>query len=147
MKKLITCLMMLLQSLLLAYAQYNVTAINATNETVTMRCVGYGKKAVAAAKDAELSAIRTLLFEGVTNTRYTMPLISEDRLTVEAKFRKFFDDFYNGGYKDFIESSVVAVPFGKNDLKQKCIVLDVCVRVPQLRRYLENKDSIRKFGL
>lgn len=31
MKKLITCLMML-QSLLLAYAQYNVTAINATNE-------------------------------------------------------------------------------------------------------------------
>ena len=61
-----------------------------------MRCVGYGKKAVAAAKDAELSAIRTLLFEGVTNTQYTMPLISEDRLTVEAKFKKFFDDFYNG---------------------------------------------------
>ena len=64
----------------------------------------------------------------------------------EEKYKSFFDDFYNNTYKNFIESSVIVAPYGKNALKQKCITLDVCIRVNQLRAYLENNGIIRKFG-
>lgn len=128
-------------------AQYQVSVLNVTKDAVSMRCVGYGKKAAVASMDAELSAIRTLLFVGAKNTRYSMPLVQEDKTVVENKYRKFFEAFYCHEYKDFIESSVIVTPYGKNALKQKCITLDVRIRISQLRTYLENNGIIRKFGL
>lgn len=112
-----------------------------------LRCTGYGKKAAIAATDAELSAIKTLLFAGAQGTPYSIPLIQESKEATEEKYKSFFDDFYNNTYKNFIESSVIVAPYGKNALKQKCITLDVCIRVAQLRAYLESNDIIRKFGL
>ena len=112
-----------------------------------MRCVGYGKKATIASMDAELSAIKTLLFVGAQNTQHSMPLVQEDKAVVEHKYKKFFDAFYGKEYQNFVESSIIVTPYGKNALKQKCITLDVCIRVNQLRAYLENNGIIRKFGL
>ena len=54
---------------------------------------------------------------------------------------------YKEEYQNFVESSIIVTPYGKNALKQKCITLDVCIRVNQLRTYLENNGIIRKFGL
>ena len=54
---------------------------------------------------------------------------------------------YKEEYQNFVESSIIVTPYGKNALKQKCITLDVCIRVNQLRAYLENNGIIRKFGL
>lgn len=146
MKKLVVCLIMLINIFQLS-AQYRASFVDSTKDIVTIRCVGYGKKAALAAKDAELSAIKSILFIGITNTKYSTPLIEEEQLTVEAKFQKFFMDFYNKEYKNFIESSVIVVSYGKNALKQKSITLDVSIRAPQLRSYLEKKEIIRKFGL
>lgn len=129
------------------YAQYHVTVLGSKNDVVSMRCIGFGKKALSASIDAELSAIKTILFVGANGTQYNTPLIVEEKSVVENKFNGFFSKFYNEDYKSFIESSVVAVPFGKNSLKQKCITLDVKIKVSQLRKYLENNDVIRKFGL
>lgn len=128
-------------------AQYSATLINQTKESVTLRCVGYGKKIVKAHTDAELSAIKTLLFVGVSGTQCSVPLIQEERTSVETRFKKFFETFYDENYKDFVETSVIVTPFGKNSLKQKCITLDVCIRVSQLRTCLEKNGIIRKFGL
>lgn len=128
-------------------AQYRVTALSTTNDVCTLRSVGYGRKARAAAKDAELAALKAILFTGVADTKYRMPLVTEDRAGVEDQYKSFFDDFYDGGYKDFVASSVIVSPFGKNELKQKCITVDVCIRVRQLRAYLENNGIVRKFGL
>lgn len=147
MKKLLIIFLTMFISIIDISAQYQVSSINVTKNTVSMRCVGYGKKVIIASKDAELSAIKTLLFVGVHNTKYSIPLVQEDRTVVENKFRQFFDTFYSKEYQNFIESSVIVVPYGKNSLKQKCITLDVCIRVNQLRAYLENKGIIRKFGL
>lgn len=146
MKRMMLCLIMLV-GLLEVSAQHHATVVSSTESTVTLRCVGYGKKALAASEDAELSAIKTLLFVGATGTQHAVPLIADDRQAVEAAFQKFFETFYDKGYKDFVESSVIVVPFGKNALKQKCLTLDVCVRVRPLRAHLEKNGIIRKFGL
>lgn len=146
MKKLILFLIMLI-GLSDVSAQYNVTVVNSTKDVITVRCLGYGKKASVASKDAELSAIKALLFVGIANSKYNVPLIQDIESDVEFKNQRFFEDFYNEGYRNFIESSIVVTPFGKNSLKQKCITIDVSVRVVQMRAYLEKNGIIRKFGL
>ncbi|MBO4964195.1 MAG: hypothetical protein J6C65_04560 [Prevotella sp.] len=127
-------------------AQYKVTVINSTYESLTLRAVGHGKKAALAVENAELSALNAVLFVGHAGTAFPQPLINEDRNSIESKHKSVFDDFYSGQYRDYIGTSVIVTPFGKNELKQKCITIDVSVRVKALRTYLENKGIIRKFG-
>lgn len=129
-----------------SHAQYNVTVSNVTDDLVTMRCIGYGKKADIATTDAELSAIKTLIFHGADGVKRCLPLIKGDKSSVEKKFSKEFKNLYENDFKDFISSSVIVTQFGKNSLKKKCITLDISVRIKQLRTYLENKGVIRKFG-
>ena len=74
MKKLILCIVMLF-TLVEVFAQYHVTVVGSKNGTVTLRSTGYGKKASKASIDAELSAIKTILFVGVGKTPYNNPLI------------------------------------------------------------------------
>lgn len=147
MKKILIVCVIMLTAVLDVSAQYRASVLNATKDAVSMRCVGYGKKSTIAAMDAELSAIKAVLFVGAQNTQYCMPLVQEDKAVAENKHKKFFDDFYGKEYKNFIESSVIVTPYGKNALKEKCITLDVAIRVNQLRTYLENNGIIRKFGL
>ncbi len=147
MKSIIIACFLMLTGVAMSSAQYQASVKEVTGETVTISCVGYGKKAKIAVTDAELSAVKTLLFVGFPDSKYSIPLIQDDRLSVEKKFNNFFDDFYGKGYRNFIESTVIVTPFGKNSLKQKCVTVDVRVRVKQLRVYLENNDIIRKFGL
>ena len=147
MKKILLICLMILTAVIEVSAQYQVSILNSTKDAVSMRCVGYGKKATIASMDAELSAIKTLLFVGAQNTQHSMPLVQEDKAAFENKYRKFFDAFYSKEYQNFVESSIIVTPYGKNALKQKCITLDVCIRVNQLRTYLENNAIIRRFGL
>lgn len=146
MKKLILCIVMLF-TLIEVSAQYHVTVVGSKNGTVTLRSTGYGKKASKASIDAELSAIKTILFVGVGKTPYNNPLIHEDQSVVETKYKSFFDGLYTQGYKSFVESVVIVTPFGKNALKQKCITMDICIRAEQLRKHLEKNEIIRRFGL
>ena len=127
-------------------AQYQVSVIGSKDDTVILRSVGQGKNAKKAAADAELSAIEYVLYVGCSGTKYSMPLIQESKNVIEER-HSFFNSFKDGGYRDFIESSAIAVPFGKNGLKQKSITLDIGIRVKQLREYLEKNGIIRKFGL
>ncbi|MCF0185148.1 MAG: hypothetical protein HUJ98_01505 [Bacteroidaceae bacterium] len=126
-------------------AQYQVTVVGSKDDTVTLRSVGQGKNAKKAAAAAELSAIDYVMYVGCSGTKYSMALIQDDKRHVEEN-NDFFDNFNDGVYRDFVESSSIVVPFGKNGLKQKSITLDVCVRVKQLREYLEKNNIIRKFG-
>ena len=89
----------------------------------------------------------TLHIVGSLITQHSMSFVQEDKAVVENKYKKFFDAFYSKEYQNFVESSIIVTPYGKNALKQKCITLDVCIRVHQLRTYLENNGIIRKFGL
>lgn len=146
MKKFLICLLLFTSTIML-YAQNQVSVISYKQDLVTLRCVGYGKKAIKAAADAELSAVKTILYVGATNTPYKLPLIQEGEQQIEMKHKAFFEKFYQSGYKQFIESSIITTPFGRNALKKKCITMDICVRVRQLRNHLEQNNIIRRFGL
>ena len=136
-----------LMSTLTMLAQYNCTVITSDNETVTFRVTGYGKKAKLASAYAELSAVKALCFVGATGTAFRLPLISQEQSKAEKEHSDFFDSFYDTTYKDFIETSTIVSPFGKDAAKRKCLTMDVRVRALQLRAYLEKSGVIRKFGL
>ena len=147
MKKNLILLLIMCCFVSTSYAQYHSVVQSATKSSVTMRVTGYGKNAKVASVDAENNAIKTLLYAGAQETSYRLPLISENKETVETKNKDFFDNLYKNEYKNFIESSIVVTAFGKDAQKRKCITMDICVRAEQLRAYLENNGIIRKFGL
>lgn len=148
MKIVLQIFLLILFSSISTFAQYQTTTISYTNNTATLRCTGYGKNAKEATQDAELSGIKTVLFIGVDDSPFSNALIS-DRTTnnYEKDNKDFFKTFYLTEYKMFIQSSVIVLPFAKNDIKQKCITIDVCVRISNLREFLESNGIIRKFGL
>ncbi len=130
-----------------AGAQYHCTVQSSTDNTVTFRSTGYGKNTRTATADAELNAVRTLIFAGATGTNYQTPLVSESRQAAESKYKETFSELYESAYHDFIESAVTVTVFGKDAEKRKCTTLDICVRARQLRSWLESNGVIRRFGL
>ncbi|RGJ50766.1 hypothetical protein [Bacteroides sp. D20] len=120
MKKILIICLIMLTAILEVAAQYQVSVLNATKDAVSMRCVGYGKKATIASMDAELSAIKTLLFVGAKNTQHSMPLVQEDKTVVENKFKKFFDVFYRKEISKLCRIIYYSYSLRKNALKQKC---------------------------
>lgn len=128
-------------------AQYQVNCISDNGSTMTFRAVGYGKNSKTASNDAELSVIKALLYSGIPKTQQQVPLITEDRHTVENEHKAFFYQFYGGEYKYVITHSIISRKFAKDENKQKSIVVDVTVNIPALRNTLINNSIIRKFGL
>jgi hypothetical protein len=129
------------------HAQYNCTVMSSTKQTVTFRVIGYGKNVKTAMADAELSAIKTSCFIGAPGTSFSRPLVTDNRDVAESKNKDFFETFYESGYKDYIETSTLVTPFGKDAEKRKCLTMDICIRTEQLRSYLEKNGIVRKFGL
>lgn len=140
-------ILVLILSILEAKAQYNSKVMASDRETVTFRVTGYGKNVKLATEDAELSAVKMLCFVGANGTQFRLPLVSMGQAKAENENSDFFNILYGGKYRNYIESSSVVIPFGKDAAKRKCITLDVCVRATQLRTHIEQSGVIRKFGL
>lgn len=140
-------LLLCAMSTMTVLAQYNCTVVTSDKETVTFRVTGYGKKAKLASADAELSAVKALCFVGAAGTAFRLPLISQEQSKAEKEHADFFEEFYNTSYRNFIETSTIVSPFGKDAAKRKSLTMDVRVRAVQLRAYLEKSGVIRKFGL
>jgi len=128
-------------------AQYQVNYQSSPNNTVTLRSVGYANNKKKALLNAELSAIKAILFQGVDNARNSTAIISETESEATKKHEKYFNDFYDNGYKRFIASSEIVQPFSKDVNKRKNIVMDITVKVRALREDLERNGIIRKFGI
>lgn len=128
-------------------AQYNCVVKDSDRESVTFRVVGYGANTKKTSIDAELSAIKNLCFIGADGTSYSLPMVSvgEDKAT--ADYPAFFNSFYAGQYRNFIELSIAVSNIGKDVSKRKCQTFDIKVKAEKLRRYLEQNGIIRKFGL
>lgn len=128
-------------------AQYHVNLIGEHGDEITLRVVGYGKNGKKATEDAELNVIKALIFNGIANSRRTVPMINNPEKEVTSLHQEYFSNLYAISYKNFISASKTIIPFGKNDIKQKCITIDVTVNVRALRNNLEQNGIIRKFGL
>lgn len=131
-----------------ASAQYNVKYVSSDGDLVKMRCVGYAKKAKEAVVDAELSAVKVVLFQGVSGEpRFQSPLISTTEREAVRGNKKYFKDFYDGGYRRFVVSSEILSRLKKDASRRKSMAVDVTVNVRALREDLERNGVIRKFGL
>lgn len=147
MKNICFSILLLMSMPIIVHAQYHCIVQCGTANTVTFRATGYGKNIKIAVADAEINAIKTLVFIGAPGTVFQMPLVTSDISIVETKHKDIFNELYESAYRNFIESSVTVTSYGKDAEKRKCITLDIRIRAKALRSWLENKGVIRKFGL
>ena len=128
-------------------AQYQVNHLRTEGETMTFRVVGYGKNAKQASADAEINVLKGIIFHGIPNTQQSVPMVRETEDVSYSQHKKFWDSFWEGGYKKHITQSVIVRNFGKDENKQKSIALEVTVNIRALRGELERNGVIKKFGL
>lgn len=105
----------------------------------------YAQQNKDAIQKAQILAIETILFRGIPNSAYNLPLV-ENRAEALANHAKYFNHLLNEGYyKTFIISSsnVEALKDAKND---KLMILNIGINYHALRRDLEQNGVIRKFG-
>lgn len=146
-KRILTGIIMCVVITFKMLAQYQVNCISTDRENMTFRVVGYGKNLKEASHDAETGVIKTLIFYGVPNSPQSVAMINRPQRQVESEYSSFFDNFYKRDYQNLINKSIIVRKFGKDENKQKNIVLDVTVNVRALRQELERNGVIRKFGL
>lgn len=129
------------------FAQYQAKYVGDNNGCVKMRCTGYAKKAKDAVAAAEISAVDVILFQGVNGaSAYSSPLVSVPKKEAEDNSKRYFRDFYDGGYMRFIVSSEIVTELKKDAARRKGMTVDVTVNVKALREDLEKNDVIRRFG-
>ena len=147
MKRIILFAVFILGIVSTACAQYQTNVLSSTNTAVKLRCTGYAKNKKKALAEAELAAIKAVLFHGIDNTQSQTALIPTTEQEAMKKHKSYFNNLYSGGYRDLISSSEIVQPFSKDTNKRKNIVVDVTVKVRVLREDLEKNGVIRRFGL
>lgn len=125
------------------YDQPNVVLLFESGGEITLQSrITNGKNAV---EEAQKLAFETILFRGIPNSQYNLPLI-ENRNTAFENHQKYFDNFFKEGYyKTFIISSN-NLDMYKDVKKNKILVLNTKINYHALRRDLEQNGVIRKFG-
>lgn len=113
--------------------------------TMVVESTGYGKNQSEALVDAQITAIKVLLFKGLSGTELNVPLI-ENENDANSKFSDYFQNlFQQGNYIKFIMSSTESAnPVQKKG--NKTITLDIKINYNSLRKDLEQNQVIRKFG-
>jgi hypothetical protein len=113
--------------------------------TMVVESTGYGKNQSEALVDAQITAIKVLLFKGLPGTELNVPLI-ENENDANSKFSDYFQNlFQQGNYIKFIMSSTESAnPVQKKG--NKTITLDIKINYNSLRKDLEQNQVIRKFG-
>ena len=113
--------------------------------TIVVESTGYGKNQSEALVDAQITAIKVLLFKGLPGTELNVPLI-ENENDANSKFSDYFQNlFQQGNYIKFIMSSTESAnPVQKKG--NKTITLDIKINYNSLRKDLEQNQVIRKFG-
>lgn len=132
----------------LVYGQGRVSYVNDGNGTITLRVTAYGKKSKNAIENAEIEAIKTILFRGIPeSTQCKNPLISTNENDIIKNNKDYFVDFFDRKRcRSFIISNVPVSKFSKDATNKKCITVDIKVNFKSIRSDLENHNIIRKFG-
>lgn len=131
-----------------AFSQERVSFTADGPGTISLRVTAYGKKAKDASANAELAAVKAILFRGVPGSNQAEnPLAGTDETTVMKQHKGYFHELFDEGrYHSFILANVPVSKFGKDATKKKCITTDVKVNLGALRSDLETQQVIRKFG-
>lgn len=126
-----------------SYDIANVSLVSEQRGEIILR--SYTQKNKESIQKAQLSAIETILFRGIPNSTYNLPLV-ENRAEALSNHSEYFNHLLNEGYyKSFIISSSNIETF-KDARNDKFIMLNVNINYHALRRDLEQNGVIRKFG-
>ena len=117
--------------------------------TITLQSSGYfkgGSSQFDAEFEAEKNAFETILFRGIPGSQISSPLISLNESETKSKHKDYFKSFYTDKrYRTFIVSSNL-ISKGNNKGFQKAVVM-IKINYKALRKDLESKSILRKFGL
>ncbi len=119
-----------------------------TPGTVTVTSTGIGKTRVKSENNATASALYVLLFRGIVGSQYELPMIPKEN---EKKNHPAVKSLLNNGYSTFItESSFISEEsqkVKKKGVKGKMASYRITINCDAVRKYLEQNDVIRKFGI
>ncbi|HEX6431668.1 MAG TPA: hypothetical protein VF008_28455 [Niastella sp.] len=109
---------------------------------------GFGKKKADCMKDAYKEAFKALLFQGIPGSQYEFPLVPDGS---DKKEDPAIKTLLNEGYMTFVSESTIVTENKKtkrhDGAKGLMIVQKITVNYEALRKYLEQNQIIRKFGI
>ena len=142
--------------LLLTFIPVTLTAQNSdysiiktetvSNSDVKVRIVVYCKDKKMVESEAQIAALRILLFDGCPNTQYAKALLEDGQKTSVQKYSYYFDDLFNSRFSDFVSSSYAISKFKKAD-NRNGTEYEITVKASLLRKDLEKNGIRRKIGL
>jgi hypothetical protein len=125
------------------YVKYGGPSITGT---LTVISTGFGKDRALCSADALIQAFRTLLFQGIPGSQYELPMVPPDK-----KEDVVISDLLDKEYRSFVIENNMEREEKKvrrtDGAKGKMTVHRITINCEALKRYLENKGLIRKFGL
>lgn len=126
------------------YLYEGTTSSSQEDVTFTLKVFCNDKRIID--QQANLAAIRCVIFNGVPGTRFSKPLLTEGEATMMQEYPGYFDDLYNNRWTDFVKECKMMTKFKKSGDK-KSTIYEVTVKASMLRKDLENKNIKRKLGI
>ena len=91
--------------------------------------------------EANIAALRCVMFDGIPDTRFSKPLLSGGEKTEMEKHQDYFENLYDSRWTDFVKSYKMISKFKKSGDK-KSTLFEVTVKASLLRKDLE-KNRIK----
>lgn len=114
-----------------------------TPSVITLKSTARASDMSSAVYFAERNAMENLFFKGIPDCNLRTPLV-ENETAFMSKYAKQYDQFMNADYvKYIVKSSTISNNTQKG---VSAIIQSVTIDLSALRRDLENKGLIRKFG-
>lgn len=114
--------------------------------TLLVSASGYGQSKILAIENAEINALKNILYKGIPGSPYSKPII-EDAAKAESGHSAYFDNlFQKGGHKVFLMTSTVISDFKLLANRRSNITVKIKYDVNAIRVDLEKNGVIRKFG-
>ncbi len=115
---------------------------------ITVVSTGFAKKKPESSADAVQNAFHALLYVGIPGSQYELPFLSGESASPDNAIIK---ELSMKGYSDFITGNKLIAEENatKKDegVKGKMTTHRITINCDGLRRYLEEKGLIRKFGI
>ena len=115
--------------------------------TYSLTGQGYSNEMSECRSEAEKNVFEVLLFRGLSGTDLQVPLVENEKVSVDNN-KKFYEDFFDKKkYRNFISSSVEFVENPKPIKDGYGCTVRFTVNLNSLKNNLEQNGIIRKFGL
>lgn len=114
--------------------------------TVTVESTGFGKNRAISSADALKQAFTTLLFQGIAGSQYELPVVGLDKkndVVIRDLLEKEYRSFVIENNFEREEKKIKKI----DGAKGKMTVHRITINCDALKRYLEHKGTIRKFGI